>query len=339
MAKAKKQQADRAVEEQGAVAGELVKAASGDLIPVPSGPEDQRGLSIYDKFRDIEEGIKFLSDIIYNSRMFGDVTRAQSQMLAFACFCEKIHPFALKKRYHIIRNNLAMRSDAMQAGFMAAGGKLTVHEATSECVDVEGEFQGMKARVRMTHDDAKKEPFYWDRSGKKPKDNWATPYMRGCMLWARVISTLVRRLTPFVVAGVYTPEEVIDFAPVEEPIEASPIAGDSLSAPRELEGEVEEPTGVEEPEPEPERVGAKEASGSEAVEEAPPEKKPNNEEFRITEEQAKRIEELAKQLKISPQKMQAGLLKNFGVQTVGALDVEQADALIEKFEQALAKKA
>jgi len=308
---------------------------AGELIPIPSGPEDKRGLTIYDRFKDVENGIKYLSRIIYNSKLFDNITQAQADMIAFACFCEKVHPFAIKKRYHIIKNNLAMRADAMQSGFMAAGGRLKVHEATSECVDLEGEFNGTRIRVKMTHEDAKKEPFYWDGSGKRPKHNWATPYMRGCMLWARVISTLVRRLTPFVVAGVYTPEEVMDFGePLSSLDEPTPVPVQAIDVQAEPKQPVEAKVEVVAKRPT-ENEPAQEATSSDTPEEK---KESKNEEFRASADQLERIKELAKQLGIGIQKMQSGLMKKYGVNKPQDLDVEQADELIRTFESALEKK-
>jgi len=43
------------------------------------------------------------------------------------------------------------------------------------------------------------------------KFNWSTPRKRKQMLWARLVSDVVRAIAPQVVKGIYTPEEVADF--------------------------------------------------------------------------------------------------------------------------------
>ena len=313
--------------------GQEQKDFAGELITTDT--TNSRGLTIYDKFKDVEKGVQFLANVIRTSQMLGGLTQPQATLLAFACFCEKSHPFAIIRKYRIINGNLAMRADAMQAGFMNAGGKLKVYEHTPEVVDIEGEYNGTKLRVRLTHDDMKKESFYWDKSGKRPKHNWATPYMRMSTLWARAVSTLCRRLTPFVVAGVYTPEEVMDFSDLDDDADATEATPVSVEA-----TVVQEPAKSEDATSREEERSQTQPEAQEVAEETSeePVKQANNEEFRVTEEQLKKLLDLAKKLGVGAQKMRAGLMKKYGVNRPEDLDVEQADELIASFEDALAKK-
>jgi hypothetical protein len=150
------------------------------------------------------------------SGLFGVKTPAQGIVLAMACLAEKQSPIAIINTYHIIANRLSMRADAMLARFRQRGGRHRIVTRTGDVAEVELTLDGEKQSFRFTLDEAKKEPFYWDKAGKTPKDNWATPRGAMQMLWARVVSDGVRAMAPEVVQGSYTPEELSD-----EPVEVT----------------------------------------------------------------------------------------------------------------------
>lgn len=228
------------------------------------------------------------------SGLFGVKTVPQGIVLAMACLAEKQSPIAIINTYHIIANRLSMRADAMLARFRQRGGRHRIVTRTGDVAEVELTLDGEKQSFRFTLDEAKKEPFYWDKAGKTPKDNWATPRGAMQMLWARVVSDGVRAMAPEVVQGSYTPEELSD-----EPAEvAAPV---TVSA-----------TVVETPATEPFRPAAtvtatvetKTTEPTKPVEQAKPTIGPGP-----TEEEREEIKALREQLKVADPKWEELLTK------------------------------
>ena len=118
-----------------------------------------------------------------------------------------MHPAVAMRDYHVIQGRPALKADAMLARFQQAGGSVVWKEYTNDVVT--GLFthpQGGSLEVSWTLHQAKS-------IGIASKDNWKN-YPRA-MLRARVISEGIRAVFPGCVVGVYTPEEVQDFTPVQ----------------------------------------------------------------------------------------------------------------------------
>jgi hypothetical protein len=123
------------------------------------------------------------------------------------CQAEGLHPAIAMRDFHVIQGRPALKADAMLARFQQAGGSVTWKEYTNDAVT--GLFthpQGGSLEVTWTLKQAKE-------IGIASKDNWKN-YPRA-MLRARVISEGIRAVFPGCVVGVYTPEEVADFAPAQ----------------------------------------------------------------------------------------------------------------------------
>ena len=102
----------------------------------------------------------------------------------------------------------------MTAEFRRRGGKVRwLQLGDSGTAEAEFEFEGQTLRMAFTLDDARK-LLGKGKDGKdridKPGGNWEKD--PGAMLRARLTSKAIRILAPEIVAGVYTPEEVQDFA-------------------------------------------------------------------------------------------------------------------------------
>jgi hypothetical protein len=107
-----------------------------------------------------------------------------------------------------------MRADAMQAEFQRSGGRVVKKTLTNtECTaifyhDVHAP-EGLE--VTFSLEDAR-------RAGLADRPVWRA-HPRS-MLWARVITTGIRRVLPGVIMGIYTPDEIeefMDVRPVEKP--------------------------------------------------------------------------------------------------------------------------
>lgn len=185
-----------------------------------------------------------MANAIAKSKLFGMKTPDEALALMCVAQAEGRHPGSVAVEYHIIQGRPTLKADTMLARFQAAGGKVTWTEYTD--TRVAGIFahpQGGSVEIDWTFERAKKAKL-------TSKDNWVN-YPRQ-MLRARVISEGVRTVYPGVAIGIYTPEEVLDFAPdVNEALRAAqPL---ELTAERDPSAEAPHTT------PEPEGVPTRQA--------------------------------------------------------------------------------
>lgn len=142
---------------------------------------------------------------VAKSGLFGMKTPEQALALMLVAQSEGLHPARAAMEYHVIQGRPALKADAMLARFQAAGGKVEWKAYTDEkVVGVFSHPNGGSIEVDWSIDRAKQAGVY----GKNP--TWKS-YPRA-MLRARCISEGIRSIYPGVSVGVYTPEEVADFA-------------------------------------------------------------------------------------------------------------------------------
>jgi len=149
--------------------------------------------------------IQAMAEVAAGSRMFGFKNPQEAMAIMLLCQAEDLHPAIAMRDYHVIQGRPALKADAMLARFQQAGGSVSWKEYTDDVVT--GLFshpQGGSLEVTWTLNKAK-------LIGIANKDNWKN-YSRA-MLRARCVSEGIRSVYPGCVVGVYTPEEVQDFAP------------------------------------------------------------------------------------------------------------------------------
>ena len=154
-------------------------------------------------FQDMQQ----MAEVAAGSKMFGFKNPQEALAIMLLCQGENMHPAVAMRDYHVIQGRPALKADAMLARFQQAGGSVVWKEYTNDVVT--GLFthpQGGSLEVSWTLHQAKS-------IGIASKDNWKN-YPRA-MLRARVISEGIRAVFPGCVVGVYTPEEVQDFTPVQ----------------------------------------------------------------------------------------------------------------------------
>jgi hypothetical protein len=157
-----------------------------------------------------------MANAVAKSGLFGMKTPEQAMALMLVAQAEGYSPALAARDYHIIQGRPALKADAMLARFQMAGGK--VEWVTYTDTEVKATFshaQGGSITLSWTFAQAA-------RIGLTSKDNWKN-YPRA-MLRARVISEGIRTVYPGCVVGVYTPEEVSDFAPAERDVTPAPAA-------------------------------------------------------------------------------------------------------------------
>lgn len=139
-------------------------------------------------------------------------SEAQAIGLLMLAQAEGVHPVMATRKFHIMHDGKpTMRSDAMLAGYRAKGGKVRWKTAADDKTAQVGEweFEGTTTVIGFTMAEAIAAGY--TTATPKPGSGWARD--PAAMLRARTISRATRMLTPEVVVGLYTPEEVEDFAP------------------------------------------------------------------------------------------------------------------------------
>lgn len=227
------EQADRQPDEPQAASEPIT--GGGALAPLnPSAT----AATIYDRIADPLDFINKFGGAIHRSHMFGCGSIEQGQVLAMACYCERMNPIQLTRTYHIIGGNITMKSEAMLAQLRLRGGSHEILERSPEKAGIR--LITGAGRARQAHDfwftweEAQKEPFVRDSRGGL-KTNWATPRSRMQMLWARVVSDGVRAMMPEINSGMYTPEETGDFTGHTIDVAVEPAARQQQQATIEAE--------------------------------------------------------------------------------------------------------
>lgn len=171
-----------------------------------------QSIELFSKLQNPLDAISQIGEMFAKSGMFGCDRKEQGQVLAMVCITERKSPVQILREHHIIEGRLSDRADSMLAKFRQSGGKHKVIRRDADEAAVELTKDGQSMVFRLTFEEVKAEPFVRNKEGGFKK-NWNTPRMRMQTLWARVISDGVRTMAPEIVAGVYTPEEIIDDTP------------------------------------------------------------------------------------------------------------------------------
>lgn len=144
---------------------------------------------------------------VSRSKLFG-MDESQTFTLMLLAQSKGLHPIQAVERYHVIQGRPAMKADAMLAEFQAHGGVVEWHqhdhlkcEATFTCPGVK-----TPTTVSWSIEDAKK--------AELTRNAMYSKYPRQ-MLRSRVISEGIRMTMPGILSGIYTPEEVADFEPIQ----------------------------------------------------------------------------------------------------------------------------
>ncbi len=158
---------------------------------------------------------------IAQSGMFGVNNPGAGMVIAATCHAQGISLMEFVRTYHIVDGRPSMRSDAMLAEFRKRGGTCTIVENSVTRAAADFAFEGQVLHGVFTMDDARRTGDCLKSDGKTLKANWEK--RPDDMLWARMVSRSVRRLSPEIVAGLYTPEEVQDFDGDGVPRGARPV--------------------------------------------------------------------------------------------------------------------
>ncbi len=142
-----------------------------------------------------------MAQYMARAKIFGK-TEDQIVSLMLIAHSQGIHPAQAALEYDVIDGRPALKSQAVQARFQAAGGIVEWFATTDKVARVQVKHpQGGKVVVEWTIDRAR-------QAGLAGKDNWRK--YPEAMLRARAISEAVRACLPGCILGTYTPEEISD---------------------------------------------------------------------------------------------------------------------------------
>lgn len=165
-------------------------------------------LAIYDKITDPMAYAREMGTAIAKSGLFGCENESQGVVLAMACICERINPIEFARTYHIIKNRLSLRADAMLAKFISAGGKVKWTNLGDDGSEARGKWsfgEYTDLDVGFSMKDAVRAKLV------KADSNWEK--WPGEMLRARAITKAIRIVAPHIVAGYASTEELDDGGP------------------------------------------------------------------------------------------------------------------------------
>jgi hypothetical protein len=150
-------------------------------------------VTIYEKLSGLE-AIHAIGEIFTRSGMFGAEKTEQGKVLALACLTERMSPFKLLQKHHMVKGRLTLRADYTLAEFKRIGGKCQWISKMNDAKKAEAHFvfQENDLTEAYTIDDAKRE-------GLADRDNWkkSTPDM----LRSRLVTKVCRMIAPGIVAG------------------------------------------------------------------------------------------------------------------------------------------
>jgi len=144
-----------------------------------------------------------MAAIMAKSNLFGIKTVEQAAALMLLAQAEGRHPATVAQEYNIILGKPALKSEALLARFIEAGGRVKWIESTDKrCEAVFSHDQGGEINIVWTIEMAK-------TANLSNKEIWKS-YPRQ-MLRSRTASEGSRAVCPSICLGVYTEEEVGDF--------------------------------------------------------------------------------------------------------------------------------
>ena len=319
---------------------------------------NNNAITLYGRMPDPLAAIKTLGEAFKTSPMLGLTTPGDGIVLAMTCMADGITPLDFIRKYHIIEGRPSMRADAMTAEFRRRGGKVRwLQLGDSGTAEAEFEFEGQTLRMAFTLDDARK-LLGKGKDGKdridKPGGNWEKD--PGAMLRARLTSKAIRILAPEIVAGVYTPEEVQDFADdvAPKPAAARKAVADKRQAevaeavaavaPASVATPVEDPTIIDADfEVVPKPTSTPEPTPAPAVAEVPnaiddPEALATNEDFRTLLAVASKLQSPNDPTRgYNAEEVLTGLKKACNVTDHRQAKRRQVSALINKFRERLSR--
>lgn len=173
-----------------------------------------------------------IGQMIARSGTFGVNTDEAGAVIALMCHQEGISLLKFQRTYHMMGNKPTMKADAMLAQFVDNGGGFDLIERSESRAAIEAwRENGKKHKFELSIEEVKKAGYCYSKDGKTMSNTWRQ-YPKA-MLWARLVSDMVRALDPRVNAGIYTQEEMQDVQePAPEPENRAPKSSEKVTPPK-----------------------------------------------------------------------------------------------------------
>ena len=164
-------------------------------------------LAVYEKVADPLAYIKEVGAIIAKAKFWKCDNIEQGQALALISYTENLPMLEMRRRYHVMGGELAMRADYMRAEFRRQGGtyKWINLGDDGQCATAQWVFRENDLVVSYSIEDAKREGLV------KAGSRWEKA--PGDMLRARCTTKAIRLIASEVLAGFASDEEMEDAAP------------------------------------------------------------------------------------------------------------------------------
>jgi hypothetical protein len=159
--------------------------------------------------------IEKMAAAIAVSKMFGVKTKEEAIALMLVAQAEGRHPVLAARDYHVIEGKPSLKADIMLSRHQLSGGTIKWLEISDAAVVAEFSSTMCPTPVVIRWDTERAK-----KAGLTGKSTWLKYPQQ--MLTARVISEGVRKTNPQVIAGFYTPEEVVDFEPEKQTKNSQP---------------------------------------------------------------------------------------------------------------------
>ena len=193
--------------------------------------------------------IATMGQFLAQSQMFGAKNQAEGMMIVGICQQEGWSYADFMANFDIIKGKLSKKPAAMLADFEARGGTYEIVQRDPDGSIISFKKGKRTYKFECLWKDVMQEPLPYDckeaeavkmlAAGQTPpmKPKYATPRSRMQMLWARCVSDGLRAFDPSCCKGIYTPEEVDDFAPAPSyaPTPQMPVAPPPSQAPVQVE--------------------------------------------------------------------------------------------------------
>jgi hypothetical protein len=159
-------------------------------------------ITVYDKIQDPIDAVNKLGEMFFDSGMFGCSSAEQGKVLAFICISERKSPNEILTHNHLVKGRLARKADSLLAEFRARGGKYKVLENSSTKAAAHFSYLENDLTLEYTIEEAREEGLTGsEQYQRRPK----------AMLWARLITKMIKLIAPEIGTGTYPPEVVETF--------------------------------------------------------------------------------------------------------------------------------
>lgn len=175
--------------------------------------------------------VQWYGQMAAQTQIFGSINPAEGAMIIGICHQVGISWLEFAETFNMMHHRISKKTDAILASLIEYGGQYEIICRTDEKAEAKLKCGKATYVSSVVWEDCLSEPFIYigkeetvvnnitsgNTAALVMKPKYRTKRSRMQMLWARCVSDGVRVVCPQACQGVYTPEEVEDFAENEAP--------------------------------------------------------------------------------------------------------------------------